>query len=587
MDDLQLKLVEVLQRAAVRLRKAGLPADLAAQMQQLATEVDAPCVVAVVGRVKAGKSTFVNALLEEDLAKMGVSETTATINYFCYGTPDPDLPVRCYWRSGEVKVSDEDRAFLDKLQGTDQETLSKAANIDHLEYRTPRPFLQHVTLVDTPGTVSAVSEHEERVNQFMNVDNSLYADLKNYHHNETQRLGSAADAVIYLMGVAAKSTDEEFLKQFVEATGDGSKSYNAIGVMAQIDLNNRVIERREELAQKAARQLEHRLNTVIPVSAAIERGLHSLLARDEAGLKELLAVFRPDPPLPPDFLTYLLTSSEAYDDFETIFTDVPCPVTPEQRKRVRGKRGQKVIESVGGGREPDEIPWAAFATIVRTVADPSLADATAIVEKLQSIAGFTRLQFVLKHHFFKRGSFLRGYNIVNKALKLLDDIKDTYLREFDRRQEEDKARRERFLNFLQRVPRDGVARELEEFVKASLISNPYIEIMLQEVEREITRLKYKLEDYNEDFNALKLMEENSRLFTEDEVNELHPLFGFHNLETDKRLQSTEITLPYIEKRQSHWESKLPPRGRDPIVGAVAQQALRLYGQIAESLVQGS
>jgi hypothetical protein len=580
MDDLQSKLVEALQRAAERLRKADLPA-VSAQMQQLATEVDASCVVAVVGRVKAGKSTFVNALLEDDLAKMGASETTATINYFCYGTPDPAFPVRCYWRTGKVNVTDESRAFLDKLQGNNEETLRNAANIDHLEYRAPRPFLQRVTLVDTPGTVSAVGVHEERVNQFMNVRNSLYADLKNYHHDETQRLGSAADAVIYLIGITAKSTDEMFLRQFVEATGDGSKSYNTIGVMAQIDIDNRVIERREELAQKAALQLEHRLNTVIPVSAAIERALQSLLAQDEARLKELMTVFRPVPPLPPDFLDALLNSSEAYDDFETFFPDIPCPVTPEQRKQVRGKRGQP------GTGEPDEMPWAAFATIVRTVTDPSLADAAAIVEKLREISGFARLHTVLEQHFFRRGSLLRGYNIVNKALKLLDDIKDTYLREFDRRQEEDKARRERFLAFLQRVARDAVARELEEFVKERLFSNPSMDLMLQDIERDITRLKYKLEDYNEDFNALKLIEEYPKLFTKDEVNELQPLFGQHNLETDRRLQSSEVTLPYIENRQSHWESKLPPRGRDPIVSAVAQQALRLYGQIAESLVQES
>jgi len=80
MNELQLRLEEALRNAATRLRNAGLPTDLVAQMEHLATEVHQPCVVAVVGRVKAGKSTFINALLGEDLAKVGPTETTATIN---------------------------------------------------------------------------------------------------------------------------------------------------------------------------------------------------------------------------------------------------------------------------------------------------------------------------------------------------------------------------------------------------------------------------------------------------------------------------------------------------------------------------
>ena len=70
-------------------------------MERLAQQVDQPCVVAVVGRVKAGKSTFINALLGQDLAKVGTTETTATINYFRYGRPDPERPVRCIWRYGQ------------------------------------------------------------------------------------------------------------------------------------------------------------------------------------------------------------------------------------------------------------------------------------------------------------------------------------------------------------------------------------------------------------------------------------------------------------------------------------------------------
>ena len=182
MSDLQEKLAAILHRVARRLREAGLPAELVERMEGLAKQVYQPCVVAVVGRVKVGKSTFVNALLRQDLAKVGTTETTATINYFTYGNPDPNHPVRCYWRSG--KVTDESRAFLEGLQGNDLETLQRADGIDHLEYFLPNPLLKQITLVDTPGTGAVVEEHQNRTAEFMRLNNQL----RDRHDRDTRRL---------------------------------------------------------------------------------------------------------------------------------------------------------------------------------------------------------------------------------------------------------------------------------------------------------------------------------------------------------------------------------------------------------------
>jgi ATPase subunit of ABC transporter with duplicated ATPase domains len=93
MDELPSLLKAFLTGAAGQLRAARLPKALAQAMERLSGRVDQPCVVAVVGRMKAGKSTFLNALLGEDLAKVGAAETTATINYFRYGQPNPQRPV--------------------------------------------------------------------------------------------------------------------------------------------------------------------------------------------------------------------------------------------------------------------------------------------------------------------------------------------------------------------------------------------------------------------------------------------------------------------------------------------------------------
>src|SRR5262252_9083775 len=98
MHELPIRLGTFLVEAAERLSDPSLPRAPSEAMGRLAAQVDQPCVVAVVGRMKAGKSTFINALLGEDLARVGATETTATINYFRYGKPNPARPVRCHWQ---------------------------------------------------------------------------------------------------------------------------------------------------------------------------------------------------------------------------------------------------------------------------------------------------------------------------------------------------------------------------------------------------------------------------------------------------------------------------------------------------------
>ena len=58
--------------------------------------------VGVVGQMRAGKSTLLNALLERDLAVVGVNETTATTNCFRYGPPEQHHTFRVHWRDGST-----------------------------------------------------------------------------------------------------------------------------------------------------------------------------------------------------------------------------------------------------------------------------------------------------------------------------------------------------------------------------------------------------------------------------------------------------------------------------------------------------
>ena len=72
-----------------------------ADVAMLQRRLQQPCVLAVVGKEKAGKSSFVNAVMGSNLAKVGEMETTATVNMFCHGEPEnPERPVEVVWEKG-------------------------------------------------------------------------------------------------------------------------------------------------------------------------------------------------------------------------------------------------------------------------------------------------------------------------------------------------------------------------------------------------------------------------------------------------------------------------------------------------------
>ena len=555
MNELQQDLVNTLGQVAARLREAGLPDELARQVERLAEQVEQPCVVAVVGRVKAGKSTFINALLGEDLAKVGTTETTATINYFRYGAPNRERPVRCYWRNGQC--TDESPAFLDALQGNDVETLRRAEGIDHLEYHLLNPYLERVTLVDTPGTGAVVDEHQTRTAEFMH----LTSQLRERHNQETQRIGSEADAAIYLVGPTARSSDREFLEEFSQATGTQSRALNAIGVLAKIDLQPEVLARREELAAKIARQLQDSLNTVIPVSAGIHRSLAVLLADNQAGIAALIDPLRR---IPPARLEKLLSSEELYLESEP----ADCPVSTTERASLL-----------------DGMPWGVFTTMARIAADPTL-DPAAVQRQLQLLSGFGTLKDVLERHFLRRSHVLRAYRIMKDTRQILDTIKFAHVPAARQREREQAARRERFLAFVQKASGDpAVAQELAAFIQDRLAPEIDAEGVVRQLERECARIFHELEEYNADFEALQALDQGNQraLFTPPELDELRALLGLYGMEMTKRLPASRVTVSYVEERQQHW-SQVSAWERNPVRAGVAERAVTRYGLILNELL---
>ncbi|HJT59558.1 MAG TPA: dynamin family protein [Ktedonobacteraceae bacterium] len=554
MDKVEQDLKDILKKAAVELREArsNLVGDPAARLEQIATQVSQPCIVAVVGQVKAGKSSFINALLREDLAKVGTTETTATINYFCYskGELAVDRTVRCFYRNGQSSYVD--RAFLDNLQGNDIETLRRAAEIDHLEYYLRNRVLERVTLVDTPGTGAAVDEHQNVTAEFLR----LYQQLRERHHEETRKLGDTADAIIYLIGAVAGNADQKFLEQFHELTGGQSEAFNAVGVMSKIDLYPEVVERRDELANKIATQLKEYLNDVVPISAGIRQALDTLLANNRAGFEQLAEAVRAIAPG---------KAAKFFDNPNLYLKNSPdWPLPVERRKQLQGN-----------------MDWMVFSTMARVLVDHGL-NLEKAGKELNAIAGFDHLKELLELHIFQRSRLLRYYNKTKEARQVLDDLR--YLPKSHKGDADGVNSFERYLKIIQHARRAGcdplAAQELEVLVKKNLaLQLQPLDMIVERLDRELASIFHDLEHYNDDFGALQKVIKHIDLFSDAEVNELRTLFGLFGLET-----GDQLSLEYIKRQQIKWRTS-SMKDQLSIRRDVANQAVVRYGLIQKKLLR--
>lgn len=174
--------------------------------------VDPGVRVAVVGRLNAGKSTLVNALLRHAVAPVAAGECTTITTTFGYGAREAAVAEMSDGTEVEVSLGTERRLPAELPVDGEQ--------VVRLRVDLSSDVLRGMTLIDTPGldtTTRALAGHAE---QLLGIDAA--GQLPH------------VDAVLYVMP-QARGTDIDRLSRLRGLVGDQGAALATIGVLTKAD----------------------------------------------------------------------------------------------------------------------------------------------------------------------------------------------------------------------------------------------------------------------------------------------------------------------------------------------------------------
>ena len=345
----------------------------AARVRASRDRLDEPLRVALAGRVKAGKSTLLNALVGERIAPTDAGECTRVVTWYRRGqVPRVELhgvdggrralPVRRV--RGELRLELADAAV---------------AQVARLVVDWPAAGLGTATLIDTPGISSLSTENSARTEAFLDAGDQL----------------SGADAVVFLTR-QFQPADLAFLAAVQQACGGSATTTLSVlsraddaggGQLDALITAGQLAQRTAELP--AVRALSA---TVLPVAGLMALGGRTLRHSDFVAFRSLARADRAD------VETMLLTA----DRFRR--PEVPVELSAEVRAGLLERFGLFGVRMA--------------VALLRT----GVGDGPTLADQLVARSGLAELQRVLAVQFTERGDQLKAATALRLLERLLREL---------------------------------------------------------------------------------------------------------------------------------------------------------------------
>lgn len=369
-QDTLVRPVQSLVRAA---RDRALTPDAHDRLDQALRRLSEPLRVAIAGRVKAGKSTLLNALLGEELAPTDAGECTKVVTWYVRGDVSS---VVAYRRNGEP----DPRPFRRDDGALDVDLGAPPDEIHHLEVRWPTSRLREITFIDTPGLASLNTDVSQRT-----VDALAAGDEQ----------PAVADAVVYLLR-HTHASDVRFLEAFHDDEVAKGTPLNAVGVLSRADEIGSSRRNAMEVAGRIADRYEsdprlHRLCPIIVPVAGLLGQAGTTLREEEFRLLARLAE------LPAERVGDLLLTADRFGG------DAPdVSVLPLERRHLLERLGLFGVRLA-----------------VRVVREEGVDSALALSRLLVGTSGLEQLRVVLAAQFAERSRLLKARSALASVRSVL------------------------------------------------------------------------------------------------------------------------------------------------------------------------
>jgi GTPase SAR1 family protein len=259
------------------------------ELQQAEEQLRQPMRVAVVGLIKAGKSTLINALLGEEVLITGPVEATFNVNWLRHAE-QPSLTV--HFKDGRPPET-EPFGQLGALTSRGDKNRGYLLDIDYIEVGYPNPILKTFDLIDTPGLASQHKDDSQNTKDFLNLHGKELTEV-------THAKASKADAVLYLFSQGLAAADESIIEAFLGPNRGQATPINSIGVLTKVD--QFASDPNEPDPMEAGRRISTRLSkeprerqlfySMYPVSGLLALGARSMRSHDFGVLSRLAALPR-------------------------------------------------------------------------------------------------------------------------------------------------------------------------------------------------------------------------------------------------------------------------------------------------------
>lgn len=334
---------------------------VAGELDAIRSRLAEPLRVAIAGKVKAGKSTLLNALVGELLAPTDTGECTRIVTWYRDGhtyqvllhPADGSPPV-------QVRFRRDDGAIDVDLDGRD------ALDVERLDVTWPSEGLRTLTLIDTPGVDSMTEGVATRAFEFLDPDDA----------------DTPADAVLYLMK-HIHASDLRLLEAFHDEAVSTPNPVNAIAVLSRADeIGAGRPDSMTSASRVAARlgddsRLRRLVQMIVPVAGLVAETGETMSEREYRWLSAVAQA---------DDLDMLLLSADR-------FVDAPpqAPLTSIERSELLDRFGLFGIR---------------VATAM--IRNGDVTSSQQLADQLVDLSGLTELRRVLTTLFVDRADVLKA-----------------------------------------------------------------------------------------------------------------------------------------------------------------------------------